>query len=88
MALSAVVWRKREGGMLTCSNISYSMEEIGKTKKGNVQLPGLVYNMYRWDLEHRPPLNLERVTLLKLFGILLPFRSRHTFTSSNEATPS
>ena len=43
MALSAVVWRKREGGMLTCSNILYSMEEKGKTKKGNMQLSRLVY---------------------------------------------
>ena len=56
------------------------MEEKGKTKKGNVQMPRLVYNMYGWDLEHQPPPNLERVTQLDLFGILLPFRSRHTFT--------
>ena len=43
MALSAVVWRKREGGMFTCSNISYSMEEKGKTRKWNVRLSRLVY---------------------------------------------
>ena len=30
-------------GMCTCSNISYSMEEKGKTKKGNVRLSRLVY---------------------------------------------
>ena len=36
--------------------------------------------MYGWDLEHQPLRNLERVTQLTLFGILLPFRFKHTST--------
>ena len=36
--------------------------------------------MYGWDLERQTPLNLERVRQLSLFGILFPFRSKHTFT--------